>query len=71
MIQIEGVTPEQKRMLDHMMSIDSFEEFSDWYHALSESKRQQADLLKTLLLYEYTDDIADFAEARSVIEMVK
>lgn len=71
MIKIEGVTSEQKRMLDHMMSIDSFEDFSDWYCALSESKRQQVDLLKTLLLYAYTDDVTDFAEARSVIEMVK
>ena len=60
MIYIEGVTPEQKEMLDIMWSLESTDDYLDWYETLDTHDQQQADLLKMLLLYELSDQITIF-----------
>ena len=50
MIYIEGVTPEQKEMLDIMWSLESTDDYLDWYETLDTHDQQEADLLKMLLL---------------------
>ena len=49
MIYIEGVSPEQKEMLDIMWSLDSTDDYLDWYETLDTWDQQEADLLKLML----------------------
>jgi len=71
MIYIEGVTPEQKEMLDIMWSLDSTDDYLDWYETLDTHDQQQADLLKMLLLYELSDQITNVDQAKEIINLVK
>jgi len=71
MIYIEGVTPEQKEMLDIMWSLESTDDYLDWYETLDTHDQQQADLLKTLLLYELSDQITNVDQAKEIINLVK
>ena len=71
MIYIEGVTPEQKEMLDIMWSLESTDDYLDWYETLDTHDQQQADLLKMLLLYELSDQITNVDQAKEIINMVK
>lgn len=71
MIYIEGVTPEQKEMLDVMWSLESTDDYLDWYETLDTYDQQQADLLKMLLLYELSDQITNVDQAKEIINLVK
>ena len=71
MIYIEGVTPEQKEMLDIMWSLESTDDYLDWYETLDTHDQQQADLIKMLLLYELSDQITNVDQAKKIINMVK
>ena len=71
MIYIEGVTPEQKEMLDIMWSLESTDEYLDWYETLDTHDQQQADLLKMLLLHELSDQITNVDQAKEIINLVK
>lgn len=66
MIYIEGVTPEQKEMLDIMWSLESTDDYLDWYETLDTHDQQQADLLKMLLLYELSDQITNVDQAKEI-----
>ena len=70
-IHIEGVTPEQKEMLDTMWTIDSREEYLEWYETLDTLDQQQADLLQMMIFYECSDEVPNFDLARKVIKKVK
>ena len=70
-IHIEGVTPEQKEMLDTMWTIDSREEYLEWYETLDTLDQQQADLLQMMIFYECSDEVPNLDQARKVIEKVK
>jgi predicted aconitase len=71
MIYIEGVTPEQKEMLDIMWSLESTDDYLDWYETLDTHDQQEADLLKMLLLYELSDQITNVDQAKEIINLVK
>ena len=71
MIYIEGVSPEQKEMLDIMWSLESTDDYLDWYETLDTHDQQQADLLKMLLLYELSDQITNVDQAKEIINLVK
>ena len=71
MIYIEGVTPDQKEMLDIMWSLESTDDYLDWYETLDTHDQQQADLLKMLLLYELSDQITNVDQAKEIINLVK
>lgn len=71
MIYIEGVTPEQKEMLDIMWSLESTDDYLDWYETLDTHDQQQADLLKMLLLYELSDQLTNVDQAKEIINLVK
>ena len=71
MIYIQGVSPEQKEMLDIMWSLESTDDYLDWYETLDTHDQQQADLLKMLLLYELSDQITNVDQAKEIINLVK
>jgi hypothetical protein len=68
---INGLTYYQKDLLDHMWSIDTVNEFEEWYLALDDYDRKEVDLLKLMLVYDLLDEVDDLAEARTVIAQVK
>ena len=71
MIYIEGVTPEQKEMLDIMWSLDSTDDYLDWYETLDTWDQQEADLLKLMLYYELSDQVKNVDQAKEIINLVK
>jgi hypothetical protein len=54
-IRIDGLTPEQVRMLNDMWSLGSSEEFELWYESLDDDEVQMADQLKEMLVYAVMD----------------
>ena len=59
MIQIENLTQDQVDMLDHMWSLDSEEEYFEWYDALSVSDQKMADVLQRMILLAEADNLVE------------
>lgn len=71
-IRIEKLTDYQVEMLDHMWSMDSEEEFNDWYNLLDAEDQAQADLLVRMIIIETTERDSlqrkdPYAEANAVL----
>lgn len=56
-IRIEGLTSYQVEMLDHMWSLDTEQEYFDWYELLDEEDQAQADLLQRMILLASIDQM--------------
>ena len=62
-ISITGLTADQVEMLDFMWNLDTEEEFIDWFEALDDDDRQQASVLRELVLLENMEaHLAPFKE---------
>ena len=59
MIQIECLTEYQVEMLEHMWSLDSVEEYEEWYALLDEEDQQLADSLQQMIILAEMDDLMD------------
>jgi uncharacterized protein YukE len=59
MIQIENLTEYQVEMLEHMWSLDSVEEYEEWYALLDEEDQQLADSLQQMIILAEMDDLMD------------
>jgi len=57
MIQIENLTEYQVEMLEHMWSLDSLEEYEEWYALLDEEDQQLADSLQQMIILAEMDDL--------------
>ena len=57
MIQINNLTEYQVEMLDHMWSLDSVEEYEEWYNLLDEEDQQLADSLQQMIILAEMDDL--------------
>jgi hypothetical protein len=57
MIQIEHLTEYQVEMLDHMWSLDSLEEYEEWYDLLDEEDQQLADTLQQMIILAEMDNV--------------
>jgi uncharacterized protein YukE len=69
MIQINNLTEYQVEMLDHMWSLDSVEEFEEWYNLLDDEDQQLADSLQQMIILAEMDDlIGDFKDAKEVLK---
>jgi len=54
-IKISGLTYEQVEMLDTMWSLDSVDEFFDWYETLDKDDQNTVDTLQRLIILEVAD----------------
>ena len=54
-IKLSGLTYEQVEMLDIMWSIDTVDEFFDWYETLSKEEQNICDTLQRLIILEMAD----------------
>jgi hypothetical protein len=69
MIQIENLTEYQVEMLDHMWSLDSLEEYEDWYNLLDDGDQQLADSLQQMIILAEMDDLmGDYKDANEVLK---
>ena len=59
MIQIENLTEYQVEMLEHMWSLESVEEYEEWYALLDEEDQQLADSLQQMIILAEMDDLMD------------
>lgn len=70
MIKISNLTKHQVNLLDAMWSIDTKDDYTEWYETLSESDRQMADVLINLILHELIDESMqdEFSDAKAVLK---
>lgn len=69
MIQIENLTEYQVEMLDHMWSLDSLEEYEEWYDLLDEEDQSLADSLQQMIILAEMDDLmGDCNEAKQLLK---
>ncbi len=69
MIQIENLTPYQVEMLDHMWSLDSLEEYMEWYHLLDDEDQQLADSLQEMIILAEMDNLmGDCKDAKELLK---
>ena len=69
MIQREHLTEYQVEMLDHMWSLDSSEEFEEWYNLLDDEDQQLADSLQQMIILAEMDNVmGDFKDAKEVLK---
>lgn len=69
MIQIENLTEYQVEMLDHMWSLDSFEEYEEWYNLLDDEDQQLADNLQQMIIMEEMEPmLVNCIEAKEVLK---
>jgi hypothetical protein len=54
-IKLTGLTYEQVEMLDIMWSLDTVDEFFDWYETLSKEEQNICDTLQRLIILEMAD----------------
>jgi hypothetical protein len=59
MIQIHNLTEYQVEMLDHMWSLDSLEEYEEWYNLLDDKDQCLADSLQQMILLAEMDNMID------------
>jgi hypothetical protein len=69
MIQIENLTEYQVEMLDHMWSLDSFEEYEEWYNLLDDEDQRLADSLQQMIIMEEMEPmLVNCIEAKEVLK---
>jgi hypothetical protein len=54
-IKLSGLTYEQVEMLDIMWSLDTVDEFFDWYETLTKEEQNICDTLQRLIILEMAD----------------
>ena len=69
MIQIENLTEYQVEMLDHMWSLNSVEEYEEWYNLLDEEDQQLADSLQQMIILAEMDNLmGDCNDAKQLLK---
>ena len=69
MIQIENLTEYQVEMLDHMWSLDSMEEYEEWYNLLDDEDQKLATSLQQMIILAEMDNLmGDFKDANEVLK---
>lgn len=71
MIQINNLTPYQVEMLDHMWSLDTEEEYFQWYDLLDEEDQKLADSLQHMIILATVDEMIDETDYKDAKEALK
>jgi hypothetical protein len=68
MIRIDNLTEYQVEMLDHMWSLDTFEEYSEWLELLDDDDRKLAECLQQMVIMEEMEPmLVNCIEAKEVL----
>ncbi len=70
MIQIDNLTEEQVEMLDIMWSLDSMDDYFQWYESLDTYNQKQADLLQRMVILAELDSLItdNLQDAKEVLK---
>jgi uncharacterized protein YukE len=71
MIEINNLTPYQVEMLDHMWSLDSMEEYLDWFNLLDKEDQNLAEALQKMIILATIDEMIEetnYNEAKDVLK---
>lgn len=70
MIQIENLTQDQVDMLDIMWTLDTIEDYFEWYNTLNVNEQKQADTLQRMLVISEIDNLIteDLTEAKHFLK---
>lgn len=71
MIQINNLTPYQVEMLDHMWSLDTQEEYFEWYNLLDEEDQKLADGLQQMVILATVDEMVEETQFKDAKEALK
>jgi hypothetical protein len=70
MITINNLTPYQVEMLDHMWSLETEEEFFEWYNLLDKEDQILADGLQQMIILESMEEVLDndYTDAKNALK---
>ena len=69
-IHLDNLTQAQVDMLDHMWSLETEQDYFDWYETLDAEDQHCADLLQRLVILESLEPavVSDCSQARAVLQ---
>jgi hypothetical protein len=69
-IHLDNLTQAQVDMLDHMWSLDTEQDYFDWYETLDARDQHCADVLQRLVIIETLESevLSDCSQARAVLQ---
>lgn len=71
MIEINNLSHYEVEMLDHMWSLETEEEFFDWYNLLDEEDQQVADYLQQMIILAYAEETIEetnYKDAKQLLQ---
>jgi hypothetical protein len=69
MIKIDNLTEYQVEMLDHMWSLDTYEEYQEWMDLLDEEDRILAESLSQMVILAEMDEMVGMClDAKEVLK---
>lgn len=69
MIKIDNLTEYQVEMLDHMWSLDTEEEYFEWWNLLEDSDQRLADSLQQMIILAEIDNMMDnYKDAKHLLK---
>lgn len=71
MIQINNLTPYQVEMLDHMWSLETMQEYFDWYNLLDGEDQKLADSLQQMVILATVDEMVEETQFKDAKEVLK
>ena len=71
-IHIDNLTQAQVDMLDHMWSLETEQDYFDWYETLDAEDQHSADILQRLVILESMEEnLGNCAEAGLVLQQFR
>ena len=71
MIQINNLSQYEVEMLDHMWTLETEEEFFDWYNLLDEEDRLLCDYLQEMIILAHAEETLEETKYKDAKEYLK
>lgn len=71
MIQINNLSPYEVEMLDHMWTLETEEEFFEWYNLLDDEDQKLADYLQEMIILAHAEEAIEQTEYKEAKEYLK
>lgn len=71
MIQINNLSPYEVEMLDHMWTLETEEEFFEWYNLLDQEDQQLADYLQEMVILASAEEMIEETNYKDAKQVLK
>ena len=71
MIHINNLAPYEVEMLDHMWTLETEEEFFEWYNLLDEEDQKLADYLQEMIILAHAEETIEQTQYKEAKEYLK